>query len=405
MAARGPGKPEGGKGKRRRAKATEVTEVGRDPFANFGIVNPPVYHASTVLFPTVAEMERIGKAPFDNVYYGRHGTPTTFAFEQAVAELEGGHRAIATGSGLAAIGAALMAFLRAGDHLLMVNSAYSPTRKLCDTLLKGFGVETTYYDPLVGAGIKNLIRPNTRAVFCESPGSLTFEIQDVPAIAEAAHAAGAVALLDNSWATPLYFQPFSHGVDVAIEAGTKYLVGHSDAMIGAIVTSEAHYRRVKTTAAILGAAPGPDDCYLALRGIRTLAVRLARHRETALRLAEWLKSRAEVARVLHPAFPGCPGHEVWRRDFTGASGLFSIVLAKRHDEAALARMLDGMELFKMGYSWGGYESLILPADPAPFRTAAPWQAPGPLIRLHAGLEDADDLIADLEASFTRLARA
>jgi cystathionine beta-lyase len=382
-----------------------VTEAGRDPFANFGIVNPPVYHASTVLFPTVAEMDRIGRAPFDHVYYGRHGTPTTFAFEKAVAELEGGYRAIATGSGLAAIAASLMAFLRAGDHLLMVDSAYSPTRKLCDGLLKGFGVDTTYYDPLIGGGIARLIRPNTRVVFCESPGSLTFEVQDIPAIAAAAHDRGAVVMLDNSWATPLLFQPFAHGVDIAIEAGTKYLVGHSDAMIGAIVASKAHYRRVKTAAAILGAAPGPDDCYLALRGIRTLAVRLARHEKTGMKLAKWLKGRKEVARVLHPAFADCPGHRLWKRDFSGASGLFSIVLAKPYGKAALARMLDGMSLFRMGFSWGGYESLILPADPAPFRSAAPWAAPGPLLRLHAGLEDADDLIADLEAGLRRLTRA
>jgi cystathionine beta-lyase len=298
-----------------------------------------------------------------------------------------------------------MAFLRAGDHLLMVDSAYSPTRKLCDGLLRGFGIETTYYDPLIGAKIARLIRPETRVVFCESPGSLTFEVQDIPAIAKMAHAGGAVVVLDNSWATPLLFEPFAHGVDVVIEAGTKYLVGHSDAMIGAIVTTEEHYRRVKTTAAILGAVPGPDDCYLALRGIRTLPVRLARHQETGLILARWLKRRREVALVLHPAFADCPGHRIWKRDFSGASGLFSIVLAKPYTKDALARMLDGMELFKMGYSWGGYESLILPADPSHFRTAVPWKAPGPLIRLHAGLEDPDDLIADLAAGFRRLARA
>ena len=398
MAPRGPRKPP----RRGRAKATEVTEAGRDPFANFGIVNPPVYHASTVLYPTLTEMERIGRAPFDHVYYGRQGTPTTFAFEKAVAKLAGGYRGIASGSGLAAIGAALMAFLRAGDHLLMVDSAYSPTRKLCDGLLKGFGVETTYYDPCIGAGIKKLMRPNTRVVFCESPGSLTFEVQDIPAIAKAAHAAGAVVLLDNSWATPLYFSPFEHGVDVSIEAATKYLVGHSDAMLGVIVTTEAHYRRVKTAASILGAVPGPDDCYLGLRGIRTLAVRLERHQQNALKIARWLKGRKDVARVLHPAFADCPGHRIWRRDFTGSSGLFSFVLAKDCTKDALARMLDHMEIFRMGYSWGGYESLILPADPAPYRSAVPWKAPGTLIRLHAGLEDADDLIADLDAGFRRL---
>lgn len=399
-AARKPGKDPARR--RRHAPATAVTEAGRDPFANFGIVNPPVYHASTVLFPTVAEMERIGRAPFDHVYYGRNGTPTTFAFERAVAELSGGYRAVATGSGLAAIAAALMAFLRAGDHLLMVDSVYSPTRKLCDGLLRGFGVETTYYDPRLGAGIARLMRPNTRAVFCESPGSLTFEMQDIPAIARAAHDGGAVVLLDNSWATPLFFRPFEHGVDVSIEAGTKYLVGHSDAMIGALVTTRQHFARLRKAAAILGAVPGPDDCYLALRGIRTLAVRLERHQKTGLALAKWLRRRPEVARVLHPALPGCPGNRFWKRDYLGASGLFSIVLAKPCGKRALARMLDGMSLFRMGYSWGGYESLILPADPAPFRSAVAWTAPGPLLRLHAGLEDPADLIADLEAGFRRL---
>ncbi len=411
MAARRPGKkpaPRRGGAKstplrgRTKGKATEVTEAGRDPFANFGIVNPPVYHASTVLYPTVAEMERIGRAPFDNVYYGRQGTPTTFALEKAVAKLAGGYRGIAAASGLAAIAAALMAFVKAGDHVLMVDSAYSPTRKLCDTLLKGFGVETTFYDPCIGGRIARLMRANTRVVFCESPGSLTFEVQDIPAIAGAAHAKGAVVVLDNSWATPLYFRPFDHGVDVSIDAATKYLVGHSDAMLGVIVTTEAHYRRVKTAASILGAVPGPDDCYLALRGIRTLDVRLERHRKTGLALARWLKRRPEVARVLHPALPDCPGHRIWKRDFDGSSGLFSVVLGKPWSKAALARMLDNMEIFRIGYSWGGFESLILPADPAPYRSAVPWQAPGPLIRLHCGLEDPDDLIADLEAGFRRL---
>jgi cystathionine beta-lyase len=384
---------------------TLIVNAGRDPFAHDGLVNPPVTHASTVLFETLEDLERISASPFDHVYYGRAGTPVTFAFEEAVAEIEGGDKAIATGSGLAAIAAALMAFLKAGDHLLMVDSAYSPTRKLCDGLLKGFGVETTYYDPLIGSAIADLIRPETRAIFCESPGSLTFEVQDIPAITCAAHAANAVVILDNSWATPLYFRPFDHGIDVVIEAATKYLVGHSDAMSGVIVCPKAHYRRLKTTAAILGAAPGPDDCYLALRGLRTLSVRLERHQATALTLANWLKKRPDIARVLHPALPDSPGHKIWQRDFLGSTGLFSIVLAQSHDKAALSQMLDHMELFKMGYSWGGFESLILPADPAPFRTAAPWQAAGTLIRLHAGLEDPDDLIADLEAGLKRLKSA
>jgi len=384
------------------APATEVIEAGRDPKAQHGVVNPPVYHASTVIFETLEELERKTAAPFDGVYYGRNGTPTTFAFEDAVARLEGGHRSIACASGLAAIGASLMAFLDAGDHLLMVDSGYGPTRKFCEIALKGFGVETTYYDPLAGSDIKYLLRPETKAVFAESPGSLTFEVQDVPAIAAAAHDSGAVLILDNSWATPLYFQPFAHGVDISIHSATKYLVGHSDVMMGAITTTEEHFRRVRVMAAILGAVPGPDDCYLALRGMRTLAVRLERHQQTALELARWCAQRDEVARILHPAFADCPGHEFWQRDFTGSSGLFSVILHKHYPKEALARMLDHMTLFKMGYSWGGFESLILPVDPTPARTATPWQAEGTLIRIHAGLEDLGDLIADLEAGFARL---
>jgi cystathionine beta-lyase len=289
------------------APATEVIAAGRDPKAQHGIVNPPVYHASTVIFETLEELERKTATPFDGVYYGRYGTPTTFAFEDAVARLEGGHRSIACASGLSAIGASLMAFLDTGDHLLMVDSGYSPTRKFCDIVLKKFGVETTYYDPLIGSDIKHLMRPETKAVFAESPGSLTFEIQDVPAAAAAAHDSGAVMILDNSWATPLYFQPFGHGVDVSIQAATKYLVGHSDVMIGAITTTEEHFRRVRVMAALMGTVPGPDDCYLALRGMRTLAVRLDRHQQTALELARWCAKRDEVAHILHPAFADCPG--------------------------------------------------------------------------------------------------
>ncbi len=285
----------------------------------------------------------------------------------------------------------------------MVDSAYGPTRRVCDALLSRFGVETTYYDPLIGAGIEDLIRDNTRVVFTESPGSLTFEVQDVPAIAEAAHARGAVLILDNSWATPLYFEAFKHGVDISIQAATKYLVGHSDAMLGVIVTSEEAFKKVRTAAAVVGACPGPDECYLALRGLRTLAVRLDRHQQAGLELARWLKGRKEVARILHPAFAECPGHEIWKRDFTGASGVFGVIL-KDYPKRAVAAMLDGMEIFAMGYSWGGYESLILPADLTNLRTAAKWRAEGPLIRVHAGLEGLDDLIRDLDLGFERLNR-
>ncbi|MFQ5985481.1 MAG: cystathionine beta-lyase [Alphaproteobacteria bacterium] len=383
---------------------TLIVTAGRRPFDHHGVVNPPVYRASTVLFPTVAALRHADRHRFEVVRYGRYGTPTTFALEEAVAALEGGHRSVATGSGLAAIAVALTTFLNAGDHLLMVDAAYGPTRRLCDRMLKRFGVETTYYDPLIGAGITGFIRPNTRVVFLESPGSLTFEVQDVPAIAAAARERGVVVVMDNTWASPLFFKPFEHGVDVSIQAATKYIVGHSDAMLGLVTTTEEVYEAVRWAAVTVGAAAGPDDCYLAQRGLRTISVRLTRHQETGLALARWLKDRPEVERVMHPALPDDPGHALWKRDFTGASGLFGVVL-KPCSENAVAAMLDGMELFGMGWSWGGYESLMVPVNPAKWRTATRWTARGPTLRIHAGLEDSDDLIADLERGLERLRRA
>jgi len=386
-------------------KDTLLAHAGRDPEANYGIINPPVYHASTVVFPTLAALEESEKDPFTGVTYGRFGTPTTFALEEAVAALEGGYRAIAVPSGLAAVVASLIAFAGAGDHVLVADNVYGPTRqRVCDLILARMGVEVTYYDPLVGADIARLMRDNTRVVFLESPGSLTFELQDVPAIAAAAKARGAVVVMDNTWATPLYFKPLAHGVDISIQAATKYIVGHADAMLGVITTTEEHFETVKRTAHALGHAAAPDDCYLALRGLRTLAVRLARHQETGLALARWLEGRPEVARVLHPALPDDPGHSLWKRDFTGACGLFSIVL-KDFPKSAVAAMLDGLELFAMGFSWGGYESLILLVYPETVRSAVPWTASGPTLRLHAGLEDVQDLIADLERGLERLAAA
>ncbi|HTP81640.1 MAG TPA: cystathionine beta-lyase [Alphaproteobacteria bacterium] len=384
---------------------TLLVSAGRDPHANQGVVNPPVYHASTIIFPTVAELHASQKNKDPRkTRYGRHGTPTTFALEEAIASLEGGAEAIAMGSGVAAITAILTAFVKTGDHLLMVDTAYGPTRRFCDTVLKRFGVATTYYDPRVGAGIAELIRPNTRLIFLESPGSLTFEVQDVPAIAAVARKAGIVTAMDNTWATPLYFKPLAHGVDVSVLSATKYIGGHSDLMMGLITTTAAAYPPVRRAVEDFGGSAAPDDCYLALRGYRTLAVRLARHHENGLKLAQWLRQRPEVARVLHPALPDSPDHALWRRDFTGASGLFAIELQPVR-EPAVAAMLDGLELFGMGYSWGGFESLILPIDPSHYRTAVPWKAPGPLIRIHAGLEDPQDLIADLEAGFARLREA
>jgi cystathionine beta-lyase len=286
----------------------------------------------------------------------------------------------------------------------MADSVYGPVRALCDTTLRGLGIETTYYDPLIGAGIAALIRPSTRVIYLESPGSLTFEVQDPRAIAAAAQAAGCLTMLDNSWATPLFCKPLALGIDVSIQAATKYIVGHADAMMGLVLCREAHYRRLKTVIHGLGYCAAPDDCYLALRGFRTLAVRLARHGATGLALARWLAGRPEVARVLHPALPEDPGHVLWRRDFSGTCGLFGFLL-KPCPPAALAAMLDGMRLFGMGYSWGGYESLLIEVKPRTLRSATPWAEAGPLLRLHAGLEDPGDLIADLEAGFARLRAA
>ncbi|MFP6713837.1 MAG: cystathionine beta-lyase [Alphaproteobacteria bacterium] len=382
---------------------TLIVTAGRDPEANHGVVNPPVYHASTILFPTVAALEasQSHRLDRDTTYYGRFGTPTTFAFQNAVAELDGGHRAIAFASGKCATLVALMAFLKSGDHLLMVDSAYAPTRALCDGLLSRFGIITTYYDPLIGTEIGELIRPETRIIFTESPGSQTFEIQDISAITDTGHAQGCTVLMDNTWATSLFFRPFDHGVDVVIQAATKYIVGHSDAMLGVITTTESAFESVQRAALDFGAPPGPDDIYLGQRGLRTLRVRLDRHMETGLTIAKWLKAQNQVARVLHPGIPDDPGHSLWLRDFQGASGLFGVVL-KKATKAALAAMLDGMKLFKMGYSWGGYESLIIPTDPGKQRTATTWDPPGPALRIHAGLEDPDDLISDLKHGLARL---
>jgi len=385
---------------------TLLGHLGRDTKAQRGSVNPPVYRASTILFDTLGEFEQarrdvLGKGRSS---YVRYGTQTTFALEDALAALEGAYGAIAVPTGLAAIASTLVAFLARGGHALVADSVYQPTRRICDELLAGFGIETTYYDPLIGAGIAGLMRANTKLVFLESPGSLTFEVQDVPAIAAAAHAAGAVVVMDNTWATPLYFQPRRHGVDISIHSATKYIVGHADAMLGLVLSGEEHYRQVRRAAVLLGHAAAPDDVYLALRGLRTLSVRLDRHQANGLALARWLQTQPRVSRVLHPGLPDDPGHALWRRDFTGASGLFGVVL-KPCPRAALAAMLDGLALFGMGVSWGGYESLILPCDPASIRTATAWEDPGPVLRIHAGLEDVGDLIADLEAGFARLESA
>jgi cystathionine beta-lyase len=382
---------------------TLVTHAGRDPAAYDGAVNPPVYHVSTVIAQTVEELEAREKARFDGMTYGRSGTPTSFALEQAVAALEGGHRGIAVSSGAAAIVVTFCAFVKAGDHMLVPDNVYGPTRsRACDGILKRFGVETTYYDPLIGVDIAGLIRPETRLIYLESPGSLTFEVQDVPAIAAVARDRGVLTVFDNTWGAGVFFKPLRHDVDIVVHAATKYVVGHADAMLGVVVTrTEDQFKAVKWMANALGNCAGPDDCYLGLRGLRTITTRLRRHQETGLALARWLHQRPEVARVLHPALPDDPGHALWQRDFTGACGLFGVVL-HRYPKAAVTAMLNGMKLFAMGHSWGGYESLMVPTEPAKLRSATEWAPPGPSLRIHAGLEDPDDLIADLEEGFARL---
>ena len=381
--------------------ATRLVVGGRDPAANHGFVNPPVHHVSTVLYPT-AEDFLTRRARY---LYGRRGTPTSEALEDALRALEGPDCAgvALLPSGLAAISTALLAVLKAGDHLLVTDSVYQPTRKFCDGMLKRYGVTATYYDPLIGGAIAALIQPNTRAVFVEAPGSLSFEIQDVPAIAAAAHAKGAVVLMDNTWATSLYFRAFEKGVDLSIQAATKYIGGHSDVMLGAVSANKATWERLADTVHALGLCVGPDDVYLGLRGLRTMGVRLAHHHQAGMKVARWLAERPEIACVLHPALESCPGHALWRRDFSGASGLFSIVF-KPVAQTAVNAFLNELTLFGIGASWGGFESLAIPFDCAPIRTATKWAPGGPTVRIHIGLEEIDDLIGDLRARLRSVRR-
>ncbi|WP_373502455.1 cystathionine beta-lyase [Aestuariivirga sp.] len=373
---------------------TRLVAAGRD-YAEHGFVNPAVYHGSTVLFPTAKSLHDRTQT----YVYGRRGTPTSRAVEEAVALVEGGHNAKMTPSGMAAISSALLAFLKAGDHLLMVDTVYHPARLFCDGMLKKLGIETTYYDPLIGRGIASLIRPSTRVVYCESPGSQTMEVQDIPAIAEAAHKAGAIVMVDNTWGAGHFFKAFDHGADLSIQAATKYLVGHSDAMMGTVTCTAGTWPQFRDSYEEMGMFAGPDDMYLTLRGIHTLDVRLERHMKNAIAVAEWLRTRDEVETVLFPALSNAPGHDMWKRDFKGASGLFSIVL-KPCQKQAVDAFLDRLSLFGMGYSWGGYESLAVPFKP--HRTATAWTAPGPCVRLHIGLESPDDLMADLGEGFAAL---
>ena len=387
---------------------TTAVHSGLHPERHQGAVNPPVFHASTILSQTVEEMRRRRKdwlLDHPGTYYGRFGTPTTKALEEAIATLEGGHRSVVYPSGLAACAGALLAFLSAGDHLLMSDAVYGPTRNFAKGFLRRFGVTTTFFDPLAGSSIEALIKSETRVVYLESPGSLTFEVSDVPAIAECAHRRGITVIADNTWATPLYFKPFAHGLDVSVQAATKYIVGHSDAMLGVVTCTKDAWLRLKASTYELGQTSGPDDVYLGQRGLRTLAVRLKQHWAAGVALAEWIARQPEVERVLHPGLPGDPGHAIWKRDFTGACGLFGVVLKEGITDKALCAMIDGLELYGIGYSWGGFESLITPFDPREVRSATQWPHKGPCFRVHAGLESVDDLIADLEAGFGRLRAA
>jgi len=381
---------------------TRFVTGGRDPFAQHGYVNPPVYHASTLLYRSAEDY----LAHRSRYQYGRRGTPTSEALSDAIAELEGPACAgvALLPSGLAACSIALMAMLETGDHILVTDNVYQPTRIFCDGTLSRQGVSTTYYDPLIGSGIASLFKPNTRAVYLESPGSLSFEIQDVPAIAAAAHAHGAVILMDNTWASPLYFQALEKGVDLAIQSGSKYIGGHSDLMLGTISANRTTWPQLIKTVHAMGLCVGPDDMYLGLRGLRTMGVRLAQHYAAGVAIARWLEARPEVLRVIHPALSSHPGHAIWQRDYTGASGLFSVVF-KPMPQAAVFAFVDALSLFGIGASWGGYESLIIPFDCTAVRTATQWAPGGPTVRLHIGLEAVDDLIADLERGFAAMAKA
>lgn len=380
--------------------ATRLTHLGRPTSPGHPFVNPPVVRASTVLFEDTHALHD----PKARYVYGRRGTPTSEALTEVLADLEGAEGAVVLPSGLAAISVGLLSLLSAGDHLLLVDTAYKPARLFADDVLARLGIETTYYEPTIGAGIEALMRPNTKVIYLEAPGSLTFEMQDVPAITEVARRHGAYTMMDNTWATPLFFRPLDHGVDVSLMAATKYIVGHSDAMLGTLACGPRAWRKVKDTYGTMGMFTGPDDMWLALRGLRTLEVRLRHHQQAALDVARWFQGRPEVAQVLHPGLPQDPGHQLFKRDFKGSTGLFGVLL-KPTTEPKVRAFLDSLSLFGLGYSWGGFESLAIPCDMTGIRTARPWMAEGPLLRFHIGLEDVGDLVADLEAGFAAMSDA
>jgi cysteine-S-conjugate beta-lyase len=386
--------------------ATRVVTAGRRPEWTLGIVNPPVWRASTILYDSVAELRDAGgRDSHHRLFYGRRGTPTQWSLADALTELEPGAEAtLLYPSGVAAVSTALLAVLSPGDELLLVDNVYDPTRSFADHFLKRFGVTTRYYDPLIGEGIAGLIGERTKAIFLESPGSLTFEVQDVPAIVGVAKDRGLTTLIDNTWATPLLFPAIAHGIDYSILACTKYIVGHSDVMLGSVTAAQGRYAPLRQTAYHLGQTASPDDAWLGSRGLRTMDVRLKAQGKSAMHIAQWLERQPGVARVLHPGLPSCPGHEHFVRDFTGASGLFSFVL-DGGDDHARAALIDGLMHFGIGFSWGGYESLALPVDPHRIRSATEWQGEGPVVRLQIGLENPDDLIADLDAGLMRFREA
>jgi cystathionine beta-lyase len=378
---------------------TRLAHSGNDPRDYFGFVNPPVVHASTVLYPDAQTIASRGQ----RYTYGTRGTPTTDALASAIDELEGSAGTIIVPSGLAAVTIPLLAFLSSGDHVLITDSVYFPTRHFANAMLLRLGVEVEYYDPLIGAGIERLMKPNTQVVFTESPGSNTFEVQDIPAIAKAVKARGAVVMMDNTWATPLYFRPLDHGVDISIHAATKYPAGHSDLVLGTVSANEAHWPRLQETFFTMGCCSGPDDVYQVLRGLRTMGVRLEQHQKSALEIARWLETQPGVARVLHPALESHPGHAIWKRDFFGSSGVFSVVLAGGDVRNGHA-FLDALQIFGLGYSWGGYESLAVPVNIAD-RTIAKGPYEGAVLRLQIGLEDVEDLKADLQRGLRAAAEA
>lgn len=379
---------------------TRLAQLGRMSDAHYGFVNTPLYRGSTVLFKTLDDLEQ-ERARYS---YGTAGTPTIESLESAWSALSGAAGTSLSASGLGAVTLALLTALKSGDHLLMPDSVYLPTRALCGKLLARFGVETTYYDPMLGARVAELVRANTSTIFLESPGSQTFEVQDVPAITALARERALTTIIDNTWATPLFFRAHEHGCDLVVEAGTKYLGGHSDLLLGLVSANDRLWPRLKETYRSMAMLPGPEDCYLALRGMRTLHLRLKEAERRGLQLAHWLAAQPEVATVLHPALPSCPGHTFWKRDFTGSTGVFSFILRPGFTRDDLARMLDAMRIFAMGYSWGGFESLIIPFDCRSYRTASEWRAPGLCLRVQVGLEDLEDVQADLRAGLDRLVR-